>query len=96
MYLKIELRLPFAFACNKCTFFTSFWKELPMKKFLMLTAICLAMASGFTVHAAGKMGQCHKDAKAKSLTGDERKAFMKECLSAKGSASESTKAETET
>lgn len=28
-----------------------------------------------------KMGTCNADAKAKSLTGDDRKAFMKECLS---------------
>lgn len=30
-----------------------------------------------------KMRQCNKDAKDKTLKGDERKAFMKECLSAK-------------
>ncbi len=66
-----------------------------MKKFLMLTALCFSMASCLTVHAAGKMGQCHKDAKAKSLTGDERRAFMKECLSAKGATTESAKAETQ-
>jgi hypothetical protein len=30
-----------------------------------------------------KMGDCNKEAKAKSLTGDERKAFMKSCLSSK-------------
>jgi hypothetical protein len=28
-----------------------------------------------------KMGTCNADAKAKSLTGDDRKAFMKDCLS---------------
>lgn len=66
-----------------------------MKKILMLAAFCLSMASCFTVHAAGKMGQCHKDAKAKNLTGDERKAFMKECLSAKGAATDATKADTQ-
>jgi hypothetical protein len=64
-----------------------------MKKFLMLTALCVSMTACLTVRAAGdkeakepkesKMGQCHKDAKAKSLQGDERKTFMKECLSAK-------------
>jgi hypothetical protein len=30
-----------------------------------------------------KMGSCNADAKAKNLTGDDRKAFMKTCLSAK-------------
>lgn len=30
-----------------------------------------------------KMGDCNKEAKDKSLKGDERKAFMKSCLSAK-------------
>jgi hypothetical protein len=33
-----------------------------------------------------KMTSCNADAKAKGLTGDDRKAFMKDCLSAKGSA----------
>ena len=28
-----------------------------------------------------KMTTCNKDAKAKNLAGDERKKFMKECLS---------------
>jgi len=31
-----------------------------------------------------KMKACNADAKTKALKGDERKAFMKECLSAKG------------
>lgn len=66
-----------------------------MKKILMLTTLCLAMAAGFAVRAESKMGQCHKDAKAKSLSGDERKAFMKECLSAKGAAAEAPKASTQ-
>jgi len=30
-----------------------------------------------------KMGTCNADAKTKALKGEERKAFMKECLSAK-------------
>jgi len=61
-----------------------------MKKFLMLTALSVSMVACLTAHAEddktpkeSKMGQCHKDAKTKSLKGDERKAFMKECLSAK-------------
>ena len=50
-----------------------------MKKLLMLTALCLSMASCLTAHAEAdkapkesKMGQCHKTAKAKNLAGDER------------------------
>jgi hypothetical protein len=66
-----------------------------MKKFLMLTAFCLSMVTCLSAHAESKMGQCHKDAKAKSLSGDERKAFMKECLSAKGASAEPTKAATQ-
>jgi hypothetical protein len=73
-----------------------------MKKFLMLTAFTLSMASCLTAQAANdkapkesKMGQCHKDAKAKNLTGDDRKAFMKECLSAKGASAEPAKPETQ-
>jgi psiF repeat-containing protein len=31
-----------------------------------------------------KMTTCNADAKAKGLTGDDRKAYMKTCLSAKG------------
>jgi uncharacterized membrane protein len=33
-----------------------------------------------------KMKTCNAEAKTKSLAGDERKAFMKTCLSAKGDA----------
>ena len=35
-----------------------------------------------------KMTSCNADAKAKGLKGDDRKAFMKTCLSASGSATE--------
>jgi hypothetical protein len=79
-----------------------FFEGNAMKKFLMLTTLTLAMASCLTAQAAGekahkvsKMGQCHKDAKAKNLTGDDRRAFMKECLSAKNAASEPAQAETQ-
>ena len=65
-----------------------------MKKLLSLVALCLSLALG-VAHAADenvktpqqmKMGTCNADAKAKELKGDERKAFMKECLSAKPAA----------
>jgi len=62
-----------------------------MKKLLSLTALGLALSMGFSAHAAddtkaptkqqSKMATCNADEKAKTLKGDERKAFMKECLS---------------
>jgi hypothetical protein len=58
-----------------------------MKQLFTLLALGLALAVG-AAHAAEektaqqtKMGTCNKDAGDKK--GDERKAFMKECLSAK-------------
>ena len=61
-----------------------------MKKLISLMAVAFAFSFGMTVHAAdgeaktaqqSKMGTCNKSADGKK--GDERKAFMKECLSAK-------------
>ncbi len=59
-----------------------------MKKLLSLTALGLALAMGFSAHAAeeakaptkqqSKMATCNKDAT--GMKGDERKAFMSECL----------------
>jgi hypothetical protein len=60
-----------------------------MKQILSLMALGLALSMG-AAHAAdgdamtkqqSKMGECNKDAGDKK--GDERKAFMKTCLSAK-------------
>ena len=66
-----------------------------MKKLLSLIAVCFAVSMGVSsvAHAAdaptaspaksaqqSKMKTCNVDAKGKK--GDERKAFMKECLSA--------------
>ncbi len=61
-----------------------------MKKILSLLAIGLVLSFG-AAHAAddgktkqqSKMASCNADEKAKTLKGDERKAFMKDCLSAK-------------
>jgi hypothetical protein len=62
-----------------------------MKKILSLLALGLSLSLG-VAHAAdekaaspqqSKMKTCNADPKAKELKGDERKAFMKECLSAK-------------
>lgn len=62
-----------------------------MKKLLSLTALGLALSLGFSAHAAddtkaptkqqSKMATCNKEAGA--MKGDERKAFMKTCLSNK-------------
>lgn len=62
-----------------------------MKKLLSLTALGLALTLCAGAHAAedakaptnqqSKMATCNKDAG--DMKGDERKAFMKECLSAK-------------
>ena len=64
-----------------------------MKKFLTLLSLGLSLSLG-AAHAAdadaktpqqSKMGMCNKEASDKK--GDERKKFMKECLSAKSAAS---------
>jgi psiF repeat len=53
-------------------------------------ALAVAAAQGVVAQAAHensqqeKMTTCNTDAKAKGLKGDERKAFMKSCLSEKG------------
>lgn len=58
-----------------------------MKKTLALLALLLPLL-GTSAHAANsqqtKMAACNKDATGKK--GDERKAFMKQCLSAKSDA----------
>ena len=68
-----------------------------MKKLLTLLALGMSLTVG-VAHAAdaaaapstqqNKMKSCNADPKAKELKGDERKAFMKECLSAKPAAAE--------
>lgn len=61
-----------------------------MKKLLSLTALGLALSLGLSAQAAedkaptkqqSKMATCNKDAD--GMKGDERKAFMKTCLSNK-------------
>ncbi len=67
-----------------------------MKKWLALLAAA-GCALSLAAHAADapakaptaqqqKMTTCNAEAKTKALKGDERKAFMKECLSAKTAA----------
>jgi hypothetical protein len=54
-----------------------------MKRFAILLA-CAAVAFGAqATPQQDKMKACNADAKTKDLNGDERKAFMKECLAAK-------------
>lgn len=63
-----------------------------MKKLLTLLAIGLSVSLGAAATTAqqSKMVSCNKDAAGKK--GDERKAFMKECLSAKPAAAALTPA----
>lgn len=62
-----------------------------MKQLLTLATLGMALALG-NAHAAEekaptkqqtRMTTCNAEAKTKDLKGDERKAFMKECLAAK-------------
>lgn len=63
-----------------------------MNKLLSFLALSVMLSLGSTAHAAtdqqNKMKTCNAEAKDKK--GDERKAFMKECLSAKPAAPEGT------
>jgi len=71
-----------------------------MKKLLTLLTIglSLSLGSAFAADAPAKtpqqnkMASCNKDAGDKKLKGDERKAFMKDCLSAKPAAAASAPA----
>ena len=63
-----------------------------MRRSIWLVAVGAVLALGAGQFATAetaqqeKMTSCNADAKAKSLAGDERKAFMKECLSKKPAA----------
>ena len=58
-----------------------------MKKIiLMLSLSLLAMPALADTPQQEKMKTCNADAKTKALKGDERKAFMKDCLGAKPAA----------
>jgi len=70
-----------------------------MKRLMLSVAVALLSAQlGFAPAVlAGpqqeKMKACNKEAGEKQLKGDERKAFMKECLSAKKEANQAAKPE---
>ncbi len=63
-----------------------------MKKLMMALAVAAFTLSAQAAEEKkptaqqGKMATCNKDAGAKKLEGDARKAFMKDCLSAKPAA----------
>jgi len=58
-----------------------------MKKLIVLACLGLMFnAPAFAGAQQDKMKTCNKDATEKALKGDERKAFMKDCLSKKAEA----------
>ncbi|MCA0177007.1 MAG: PsiF family protein [Proteobacteria bacterium] len=73
------------------------WLIVPV--LAMVTSLALAADPASAPAAAAKaptaqqnkMKTCNADAKTKDLKGDERKAFMKECLSAGSTASQQDK-----
>jgi uncharacterized membrane protein len=66
-----------------------------MKRLMVFTAAALLALSVTPAAMAGaqqeKMKSCNAEAKTKALKGAERKAFMKECLSAKKTEEKSAK-----
>lgn len=55
-----------------------------MKRWIALVVMGMSLSLTSVAYAGAqqeKMKTCNKDAKAKALKGDERKAFMKSCLS---------------
>lgn len=60
---------------------------MKLRSLINCTALALSAVAWQTPALAGtqqdKMATCNKEASAKNLTGDARKAFMSECLSGK-------------
>ena len=54
-----------------------------MKKLLFAVVMTVCCFNAFAGTQNDKMKTCNADATTKALKGDERKAFMKDCLSAK-------------
>ena len=54
-----------------------------MKKLIIAVAMTACCFSAYAGTQQDKMKTCNADATAKAMKGDERKAFMKDCLSAK-------------
>ena len=66
-----------------------------MKRLIALVVMGLSLIvapAAFAGAQQERMKTCNKDAKEKALKGDERKAFMKSCLSGGGAAAEDGKA----
>ena len=64
-----------------------------MKKIIVLLGLAmLAMPALAETEQQGKMKTCNADAAKKELKGEERKAYMKQCLSAKAEAKPETAA----
>ena len=57
-----------------------------INKILLAVAISTIYISGYAGVQQDKMKSCNADATTKALKGDARKAFMKDCLSAKPAA----------
>jgi len=57
-----------------------------MKTVILLAGLLLALPAFADTPQQEKMKSCNADAAKKELKGDERKAFMKDCLSAKSEA----------
>ena len=53
-----------------------------MVKILIAMLLTTVMTTAYAGPQQEKMKTCNADAKTKALKGDERKAFMKDCLSA--------------
>ena len=64
---------------------------MKMTAMALVASLCLAHAASFAADPKqadkpsqqSRMKTCNADAKAKSLKGDERKAFMSDCLKSK-------------
>ena len=54
-----------------------------MRALMLSLSLCMLATPALATPQQEKMKTCNADAKTKELKGDERKAFMKECLSAK-------------
>jgi len=67
-----------------------------MKNLVLYVGLMLACALAFAQNTShqDKMKACNADAAKKELKGDQRKAFMKDCLAAKTEAKEEKKAMT--
>jgi hypothetical protein len=65
---------------------------MSMKRLLAFACLCLAFAApAFAGAQQEKMVSCNKEATAKALKGDERRAFMKACLGKKTRAAQQDK-----